>query len=100
MSVHLLVQLAMSKKWLLCEFCAKIDFFCMNGFFRVLVLEKTWVANFHSSFVVSVGRENLDSCRKPCTCKISPLMQKYSNRNIIKQLKHIFIIYLNIATLF
>jgi len=75
-------------------------FFCMNGFFRVLVLEKTWVENFHSSFVVSMGRKNLDSCRKPCTCKISPLMQKYSNRNIIKQWKHIFIIYLNIATLF
>jgi len=43
----------------------------MNGFYRVLVLQKTWVANFHSSFVVSMDSEIQDGRRIPFTCKIS-----------------------------
>ena len=49
---------------------------CQNYFlhelllYRVIVLEKAWVANFHC-FLVSMGRKNLDGRRKPSTCKIS-----------------------------
>jgi len=63
-------------------------------------LKKKLGWQFRSSFVVAMGWKSHKRAAENCVRVISHSVQKYANKNAIKQWKHIFIIYMGLAASF